>query len=126
MDLHGKVLVVAVAAGVAFVRTCWKPPLCPVELQWTSSSGANGSWLQGAPAAGLMAKPIRDSGSTSGVTYFRRGKLHKRKLQLERGVRIRERSRPADTRVSDAGGEGHADIPLHLVVHSEAAHGSPQ
>ncbi|KAF4790093.1 hypothetical protein TURU_144037 [Turdus rufiventris] len=43
------------------------------------------------------AEAIRNSGRTSGITYLRRGKLTaQNQLQSERGVRICERSSPAD------------------------------
>jgi len=62
------------------------------------------------------AEPISDGGSTSGITYLRREK----KLQQERGVRIRERNNFPDTKVSEEGGTGGApgagaEVPLQTM-----------
>ena len=61
------------------------------------------------------AKPISDGGSTSAITYFRRGKRKiiktktaQQQLQLKREVRICERNNSADTKVSEEGGGGSA------------------
>jgi len=51
--------------GVASVRSCEKFPPCPIKPVPSGSK-------TDPPLA--KAKPIRDSGSTSGITYFRRGK----------------------------------------------------
>ncbi|GAB0178094.1 epimerase family protein SDR39U1 [Grus japonensis] len=65
------------------------------------------------------AKPISDSGSTSGITELRMRKnvAAQQQLQPQRGVRIRERNNSADTKVSADGGGGGApgagaEIPL--------------
>ncbi|PKU43609.1 suppression of tumorigenicity 5 protein isoform x4 [Limosa lapponica baueri] len=69
----------------------------------------------------IKAKPISDGGSTSGITYLTSGKNKPRQLQPEREVRICERNNPADTKVSEEGGQGdapgvRAEIPLQPVV----------
>jgi len=64
------------------------------------------------------AKPVKDSGTASGITYLRWGKkpvLQQNKLEGE--VRLRERNDSADTKVSEEEGGGHApstgaEIPL--------------
>ncbi|GAB0186509.1 acid sphingomyelinase-like phosphodiesterase 3b [Grus japonensis] len=66
------------------------------------------------------AKPISSSGSASGITELRGGKIKKpaqQQLQLERGVRRCERNNSADTKTSEEGGGGGApgtgaEIPL--------------
>ncbi|GAB0183553.1 acid sphingomyelinase-like phosphodiesterase 3b [Grus japonensis] len=69
------------------------------------------------------AKPISDSGSTSGVTELRRVEKNpvQEKWQPEKGVRICERNNSADTKVSAEGGTGGApgagtEIPLQPMV----------
>ncbi|GAB0176179.1 epimerase family protein SDR39U1 [Grus japonensis] len=62
------------------------------------------------------AEPISHSGSTSGITELRRGKIAAQQ-QPERRVRICERNNPADTKISAEGGGGgapgtRAEIPL--------------
>ncbi|GAB0187156.1 epimerase family protein SDR39U1 [Grus japonensis] len=62
------------------------------------------------------AKPIRNSGSASGITSLRRGGKLLWKVAAERGMRC-ERNSPADTQVSAEGGAGGspgtgAEIPL--------------
>jgi len=97
---------------VTSLRSCWKLPLRLIEP---------------IPAISKMdplltkAKPISDGGSTSGLKYLRRGK---KTLQCnsrqKRGVRLCERNSPADTKVSEGGGEGapgmRAEIPLQPMM----------
>ncbi|GAB0186291.1 hypothetical protein GRJ2_001094400 [Grus japonensis] len=57
------------------------------------------------------AETISDSGSTSGITYLKRGTRpaqYQEQLQPERGVRICERNNSADTKASAEGGGGGA------------------
>ncbi|GAB0210172.1 hypothetical protein GRJ2_003483000 [Grus japonensis] len=65
------------------------------------------------------AEPISDSGSTSVITYLRRGKNCCTTAAAERGVRICERNNSADTKGSGGGGGGvpgtRAEIPLQPV-----------
>jgi len=53
------------AIGVASVRSCEKLPPCLIEP-------VPASYKMDPPLA--KAKPVSDSGSTSGITYLRRGK----------------------------------------------------
>jgi len=68
------------------------------------------------------AKPISDAGSASVITYLRRGKkMHKVKLQQEKGVRICERNHSTNTKVNEEGGGGgvpgaRAEVPLQPVM----------
>ena len=61
------------------------------------------------------AKPISYSGSTSVITYLRRGEKNCREQQPERGVRTCKRNNPADTKVSEEGGGG--DAPGLSLIH---------
>jgi len=66
------------------------------------------------------AEPISNNGSTSGITYLRRGKKPAQ-LQPERGMRICERNNSADIKVSEEGGGGgasgaRAEVPLQLMM----------
>ncbi|KAK4815591.1 hypothetical protein QYF61_004806 [Mycteria americana] len=81
--------------GVASVRRCQKLHPC-----WTEPDPAGSK--TDPPLA--KAEPISNSGSTSVITYLRMGK----NCSWERGVRIRERNNPADTKVSGEGGGGDA------------------
>jgi len=66
-------------------------------------------------------EPISDCGSTSLITYLRRGKTLLHNSSWSRGVRICERNSSADTKVSEEGQGGgatgaRAEIPLQPVV----------
>ncbi|GAB0188104.1 EH domain-containing protein 4 [Grus japonensis] len=65
--------------------------------------------LAGSKTDPLLAKaePINDCGSTSGITELRRrgGNKPEGILQLERGVRKRERNSTADNKIGEGGGE---------------------
>jgi len=63
MGLHGKVLVVGGAIGVASVRSCEKLPPCLIKPV------PAGSKMDPPPP---KAKPISNSGSTSVITYLRK------------------------------------------------------
>jgi len=73
MGLHGKVLVVGEPIGMASMRSCKKLPHCLIT---PVPAGSNMDLLL------AKAKPISDSGRTSGLTYLRRG----RKNCCERAV----------------------------------------
>jgi len=78
---------------VASVRSCQKLPPCLIEP---------------VPAGSKMdpllakAEPISNGVTSSVITYLSRGK----KLQQDRGVRIRERNNSADAKVSEEGRGG--------------------
>ncbi|GAB0186125.1 mitochondrial enolase superfamily member 1 [Grus japonensis] len=96
------------AIGVASVRCHHKLPPCVTEPIPASSK-------MDLPLA--KAEPISDSGSTSGITYLRKGKKLLCNSSWERRVRIHERNNSADTKVSEEGGGGGApgagaEIPL--------------
>ncbi|GAB0187099.1 epimerase family protein SDR39U1 [Grus japonensis] len=65
------------------------------------------------------AEPISHSGSTSVMTYFKKGKVKTKNLHnssWKRRLRRCERNSPADTQVSaEGGGGGGAEIPLQPV-----------
>ena len=57
------------------VRSCWKLPLCPTEPVLASSK---------TDLLLAKAKPISDSGSSSGITYLRREKTAVKPQSRER------------------------------------------
>ncbi|PKU48654.1 protein pxr1-like [Limosa lapponica baueri] len=66
-------------------------------------------------------KPISEGGSTSGITYLRRGKKTLSSSSQKRGMRTCERNNSADAKVSEEGGRGggpgtRAEIPLQPMV----------
>jgi len=65
IGLHGKVLVVGGALGVASLRSCEKLPPYLIEPMPASSK---------TDPSLAKAKPISNSGSASVITYLRRGK----------------------------------------------------
>lgn len=93
--LHGKVLGVGTAAGVAAVRGSWKRSPC---LTMTASSEMDPLLAR--------AKPISDSGSTSGIRY-----LVKISAELQP-----EGNNPADPKASERGrgdvADARAEAPL--------------
>jgi len=113
------------ATGVASVRSCRRLPLCPTEVMPASS---NMDLLL------ANAESISEGGSTSGITYLRRGKKPvQQQLQQERGVRIHERNKVSEE------GEGmrcsrrqrRDSSATHCEDHSEpgchpTAHGGPR
>ena len=78
MGLHGKVFVAGGATGMASVRSCQKLPLCPIKLMPAGSK-------TDPPLA--KAEPISNSGSTSGITYLRKGKKSYRAVATAAGER---------------------------------------
>jgi len=98
MCLRGKLLVGG-AIGVASVRSCEKLPPCLIKPVLAGSK-------MDLPLA--KAKPINDSGNASVITYLRRGKKLLGNGIRERRVRRCERNNPADTKISEEGGEGDA------------------
>ena len=54
------------------------------------------------------AQPINDGGSTSVITYLRKGKKLWKNSSQERGVRLCKRNNSADTKVSEEGQAGGA------------------
>jgi len=65
------------------------------------------------------AKPISNGGSTSAITYLRRGGENTAQFKSERGVRICQRTNSADTEVCEGSGGAApgtgAEIPLQPV-----------
>jgi len=78
------------------VRSCEKLPPCLIKP--VPASSETDPLLP-------KAKPVSDSGSSSVITYLRRGK---KPCSRERGLRRSERSNSADTKVSEEGGGGGA------------------
>jgi len=74
MCLHGKVLV-GRAIGVASMRSCEKLPPCLIKPAGTGSK-------TDLPLA--KVKPISNGGSTSAITYLRRGKKNCREKTVKR------------------------------------------
>jgi len=56
------------------------------------------------------AKPISEGGSTSVITYLRRGRKNCGKMAVKRAVRQFERNNSAGTKVSEEGGGGGAPV----------------
>ena len=75
LGLCGKVVVARGVTGVASVRSCWELPLCPTEP--IPASSKMDLLLAG-------AKPTRDSGSASVITYLRREKFQGNKNDSQR------------------------------------------
>ncbi|KAJ7405957.1 protein pxr1-like [Pitangus sulphuratus] len=87
----------------------------PVRRRFSEKLEDSSCPIEPMPAGSKMdpplakAEPISNGHRASGITQLRRGEATaQQQLQLERGVRIRERNSPADTKVSGEGWVGSA------------------
>ncbi|KAK4810932.1 hypothetical protein QYF61_013340 [Mycteria americana] len=106
------VLVAGGATGVTSVRRCQKLP--PYRIEPVPAGSKTDPPL-------AKAETISDGGSTSVITYLRRGKKLLCNSSRKRGLRTCERNNSADTKVSEEGRRGGApgtgaEIPLQSVV----------
>jgi len=113
LGLCGKVLVAGEVTGMASMRSCKKLPSYLIE---TMPAGSK----MDPPLA--KAKPISDDGSSSVITYLRRGK----NCCTTAAGRLRERNNSADTKVSEGGGGGAGvEIPLQPMEKTMLRQGVP-